>query len=950
MPNTERDVYSDPAPRPLASAARALLAALLLAAPGADFRGAEPSLYPWEGARLAEVPPPEAVLSYRIGERLIGHADAERYLDALDAASDRVRLFGYARSHEGRLLRYAVLSSPENMARLDEHREALKRLANPSGLGAAEADALIRATPVLVWLSYSVHGNEHSSTEAALAVAYHLASAQDERTLRILEKAIIAVDPIQNPDGRDRFISSYSQAAGGAPAFDPAAVEHDEPWPSGRFNHDLFDLNRDWLWQTQPETRGKVAAFLAWRPQVFVDHHEMGTDETYYFAPPRAPINANVSESILKWFKVLGEGNAKVFDALGFDYFTEEVFDLFYPGYGDSWPSLNGAVGMTYEEASASGLAIEKKDGSRLTLRDAARRHIAAGLATAETAAAHREEILRDYFLSRRAALDEGAPGVKAYVIPADTGGADSMARLLTAHGVEVRRFDDEFSVRAAPDAAASPEARRFPRGSFVVPLAQSARRLVTALFERDPRLDEATLKEATERRRLHEDLPFFDITAWSLPLAMNVQAYAATEAPRGAFTPLPQPGASGLPGHAQPPPGFGAWPPAAAHGGAAPPVAQASYAYLLRPTGNDALAAFVFLLAHDDLSVEVAAKKFTLAGNPCPPGTAVLKVHRNPPALHAAVAEAAARFGAVFDAAATGLTEEGIDLGSSSVVAAKMPRIAVVYGEPASPTSVGWLTYTLGERYGVPFVPVRARTLVHYADLRRYDVIVIPDGSASGYADVFGKKGVEQLKAWIEAGGTVVTIKGASAFAADKNVAWTGARAVKRPRGAPIVPAAAAPPEEAKEPSKETPPSLAARGSGNAGTVSPSEEEPGEEGEEPEAIPGAILRVLIEPSHPVAFGYAEEVPVLVNSNLVLSLSKDGVNAGVFASRDRIRLGGFAWKESLDLLAGKAYLVVERVGRGSVVLFSEDPNFRGGWEGLNRMLLNAVLLVPAFEP
>jgi len=940
-------------PAQSATPLRHLLLVLLMLLPGPSPAAGEAPLYPWEAKRLASVPSPASFLGYELGSTMVTDEEAGRYLAALAASSDRVRLFDYARSYEGRTLRYAVISSSANLARLAEARAAVQRLSSPAGLTEEGSGELIEKTPAFVWLSYSVHGNEHSSTEAALAVAYHLASGDDARTRKILDGTVVFIDPIQNPDGRARFIQSCVAASGRSPVTDPAAAEHDEPWPSGRFNHDLFDLNRDWFFQTQPEVRGRVAAFLAWRPQIFVDFHEMGTDSTYYFAPPARPLNSFVSATAVKWFRILGASNARMFDSLGFEYFTHEVFDLFYPGYGDSWPTLNGAIGMTYEEAGTQGLAIERKDGTILTLRDAIRRHVASSLATVETAAERRKEILGDFTSTRREALQEPGAGPRDWVIPGepDRAGAAHLATLLASQGLTVLRASEAFSVRASSDPNAAGETRRFPAGSFIAHVAQPGRRLLSALLERDPAIDGKILAEAKERRRLKQHSPFYDVTSWALPLATDVPVLAAMETPHPASTPLVLPGTSDAPWHLQPPPGRGPWPPSpddVPPGGAtdrAPALARADLAYLMRPGGNGALAAFASFVREKDLAVQVTAKAFTMNGIEYAPGTAILRVQRNPESLHDVVAEASARFDAPVEATSTGLAEEGIDLGSSAVVRVKMPRIAVAYGEPASPPSVGALLYVAGERYGLPLVPVRAGTLVTQADLGDFDVVVLPDGSASGYREAFGKKGLDRIRHWMEEGGTLVTFKGASALAVEKDVNWTSSRLVRKPRSAPLVPSAA----DRKE---QSPP----RSAGKPAGADPKDQDDGsdaddseEDEEAPDAVPGAVLRVLLEPSQPLAFGYTGEVPVLISSNLVFSLSKEGVNAGVFAEVPALRMGGFLWPESADLLAGTPYVLTERVGKGTLVLFADDPDFRGGWDGLNRMLLNALLLVPAFE-
>ena len=305
-----------------------------------------------------------------------------------------------------------IVSSAERIAKLDEIKKGLQRLADPRGASASDLDGLIKTLPVVTWLLHAVHGNEISSSDAALAEAHHLLAAQGDPAVdTILRESIVLIDPLENPDGRSRFVFQNLLGQAAVPDGEPASAEHDEPWPGGRSNHYLFDMNRDWFSQSQPETRGRTKLFLEWYPQVVVDLHEMGGNSSYYFAPPADPLNPHITKAQASWFQVFGKANADRFDARGFSYFIREVYDSFYPGYGESWPIFHGAVGMTYEQASARGLVFRREDDSDLTYRDGVLHHFTAAITTAETAARNREKLLRDFVDYRRTAIAEGERG-----------------------------------------------------------------------------------------------------------------------------------------------------------------------------------------------------------------------------------------------------------------------------------------------------------------------------------------------------------------------------------------------------------------------------------------------------------------------------------------------------------------------------------------------------------
>ena len=357
-----------------------------------------------------------------------------------------MRIVEYGRTWENRPLVYVVIASEENFARLDTIKQGMARLADPRRIDGDDADALIRDLPAVVWLGYGIHGDEISSTDAALYTAYHLLAARDDEIVRTgLESAVVVIDPSQNPDGRNRFVQSNRAAVGNAPSSSPIAAERDQPWPGGRANHYLFDLNRDLIALTQPESRARVKALLEWYPLVVVDAHEMGAESTYFFPPNAEPSNPHITSAQQAALELFGRNNARWFDRFGFEYFTREVFDFFYPGYADTWATFQGGVGMTYEQASARGLEVKRPGGSRLTYADGVRHHFVASMSTIETAAKNRERLLRDFWAYRSSAVDEGRRGsVREHVLPrrGDVSLVDELGRIAARSGNRSETLD----------------------------------------------------------------------------------------------------------------------------------------------------------------------------------------------------------------------------------------------------------------------------------------------------------------------------------------------------------------------------------------------------------------------------------------------------------------------------------------------------------------------------
>ncbi len=692
----------------------------------------------------ASVPTLRAVAGHEFGERITSHAESARYLQALAAGSRRAALVRYGETWEGRALWYLVIGSEANVARLQAIKQGMQALADPRDLADERAQALIADLPAVVWLAYAVHGNEISGTDAGLLTAYHLLAAERDAVAEAArERCVVVIDPLQNPDGRDRFVHYFEQTRGRWPDADSQAAEHNEAWPGGRTNHYLFDMNRDWFALTQPETRGRVAAFLEWYPLVYVDLHEMGSNSSYYFAPPAQPFNPELTDDQHRWLEAFGRNNAAWFDRFGFDYFTRETFDSFYPGYGEGWPMFHGAIGMTYEQASVRGLVVKRDDEVTMHYRDSVQRHFAASLATIETAARDRDGLLRSFLAYRRGAVRRGREAeAKEYVLPPgrDPDRVRKLVRLLLAQGIEVRRADAAFThPRVQPLLGGEAQERVFPVGTFVASRAQPAGRLLETLFARHQDMGEKFIAEQERLRRKRLGTEIYDVTAWSLPLLFDVECWAGLHATESGLTPLRE--APGRDGRA--------------------PDRAAAVAYLV-PWGSAAAARALAAMLREDLRVHAADKAFALAGRDFPAGSLLVKAKGNPPDLLARLQRIAADSGVEVVGTDTAWVDAGIGFGSDRVRFLKKPRIALAWGEGTNSSSAGWARYLLEQEYGLSVTAVHARALGR-AELDRYNVVVLPSGA---YGAALGAA-AERLQEWVSTGGTLVALGEASLWLA---------------------------------------------------------------------------------------------------------------------------------------------------------------------------------------
>ena len=856
------------------------------------------------GARYdPDIPTLEEVAGHGFREAVTPPADVIRYMEALAAAApERTRLIRYAESWEGRPLVVLVIGSPERMARLEEVKAGIARLADPRGLSDAEAETLLAELPVVTALMHGVHGNEISSSGAAMAEAYHLLAATGDADVDlILSESLVLIDPMENPDGRNRFVYQNGIAQARWPDEAGVSAEHDEPWPGGRGNHYLFDLNRDLFIQSQPETRGKVDIFLEFRPHIVADLHEMGGDATYFFPPTAPPSNRWYGERQIALMDVFGEAIAGRFDERGFAYFNRDVYDLFYPGYVDMWPMGHGALGMTYEQASARALTLRRSDGDLLTYGDGVLHHFTAAIETALTSARNRGRILRDYLAFRREGIALGERGPAEVVLHSahDPGMAERLAGLLAENGIDVFRASGPVTVGDRTLAADA---------SFIVPLDQPTHRFIHNLLDAHVPMEEDFVRRQIERRANRQPDEIYDLTAWSQALLWDVEAIetSATGARGEAIATgegLLEAGVSE------------ADVPAAD----VPALPEALVGYLI-PWGTNGAAAVAEAL-REGIRIRAAGAEFTLDGRRFGVGTAIVRAAENDPGLPSRLAGIAARHRAEVVPIDDAYVREGMSLGSRRVRALREPRVLLVYDTPGRSLSVGWARYVLERRYGQRTTAVRASSLGR-ARLADYDVIVFPSGN---YGGAVGDGLLDRLRAWMRDGGTLITMAESSRWASragllDTETERRGGRA-----------------EGDDPPEPDTPEQPIEY----LDAISP-------EDESPEGVPGAILRTLLDTEHWLAAGTDGEIGVLVEGSRVFRpiTLDEGTNVGRYADRENLVLSGIVWEESRPQLASKAFLIHQSVGRGQLVAFAEDPNYRAYAEATQLLFMNAVLLGP----
>ncbi|MEM6453674.1 MAG: M14 family zinc carboxypeptidase [Acidobacteriota bacterium] len=851
------------------------------------------------------MPSPAAFLGRPIGADFTEPARIVDYFETLAAASPRVALTRYGTSYTGRPLLVATITAAANHARIDAIRDAHR-----SRIDGARAEAAADP-PAIVWLGYTIHGNESSCAETAMLTAWLLAAHPDAAAL---DNVVVLLDPLLNPDGYARYEAAYRARRGRAVDAWPDAWEHAEPWPGGRQNHYLHDLNRDWAWLSQQESRARIAQLRRWEPHVVVDFHEMSPPAPYFFPPAADPVHAEIPPAVLDGHRRFGEANAARFDRLGWSFFVRESYDLFYPSYGDTYPSLRGAVGMTYEVAGGwrAGLEMTLPDGRTWRLADRIVRHATTGITTVRTAVADRAQLDRGLRETRRAAQERP---VTTFLWAAETPEADALAGLLRDHGIVVGRLRTPQRLALRPHAATNGGTvrRALGPGTYAVATDQPLGALVRALMDRESVLD-ADFFEAQRARVAQRQRPaFYDITAWSLPLAYNVATWVhdgrvADVAPLPARPIDPSPRVDRRDPTDPPPLGSGP----------DTPVGYAPAAWLVPPQGLRG-----YRLLAEARRAGLPLRRLTAgvtlptiheaADRHVPPGTIVVARvdaagEPTGPRLRALASSVGARVVAFDGAALDGVNARGLGT-ERAVWLPPRVRVGLVAGRGVRSTAHGALWHVLDAALVWPDLHRIDVDRLRAIDLRRLDVLLLPDGD---YDATLDERAVGALRAWVESGGVLVVSERAGAWARENELSRLETRAR---HGAAD--------------------GAADRGPADRG---PAEHRP--------MVPGAIVATRIVADHPLAAGLPAPPPTLVRGRTFLRPSGDPATDVLVVRESDPVLAGVVWPASRGPLAGSLLVAREARGRGAVVTFAQAPVFRSFWRGTAPLLLN-VLLAPA---
>ena len=822
---------------------------------------------------------PADFLGYEMGSQFTPHHRVMDYVQHVAAASPNVEAEPYGESYEGRTLMVAYISTPD---RLDE-RETIRQ-DNLRRIGLADGAPTSDDAPAIVYLSYNVHGNESVSTESALQTLYELADPTNNQTQPWLDNTLVLLDPVVNPDGRARYVNFYRESVGAQPNARRMAREHQEPWPGGRANHYYFDLNRDWAWASQQETQHRLELYNRWMPHVHVDYHEQGIDSPHYFAPAADPFHEDIAAWQREIQTEIGRNHARYFDDNGWRYFTRERFDLFYPGYGDTWPTFNGAIGMTYEQGGSgrAGLMVHTVEGDTLSLRDRFVRHHTTGLSTVETAAREADRLVNEfvsyhetaasnppgdyaaYLVKARDAADEGVPNTPDDRIQAlhEHLQAQGIAATIAGDGTNTQRSGLRYTDQTEQSAAIEP-------GDLVVSLNQPKGRLAKVLMEpRTTVVDSVT----------------YDMTGWSLPYAYGLEAYALEQS-------------VSVSGDAE----------------AAPPTLQGAdterpYAYLAN-WHSITDAAFLSDLIEAGVKVRFAREAFELNGRTFEPGTlAILRANnRNMGAdFDRIVQETATEHARSLYRTATGFMDEEPDLGSGNIRYIDAPHVGVLAGSPLSSLNVGEVWHFFEQQLGYP------ATLLEPDNFRNewlsdLDVLVMPSGS---YGDWLTDERTEALQHWIQNGGHLIALGAANSALSSRDGFDLATPSADED-------SASASPELTRYEDR-------AREAATRGT------------------PGSVHATTLDGSHPLAFGIERYFTLKRSARAFAYLDGGWTVAALEAPTP---LTGFMGHEAQQELDDTLVFGVQPHGQGRITYLVDNPLVRGFWHNGQLLMSNAVFFV-----
>jgi hypothetical protein len=801
--------------------------------------------YPNKGNFDASIPTPEQFLGYAIGEQHTRHDRIVAYLKELDRLSDKVSFEIIGETFERRAQVVAIFSSPENHKNIEQIR--LQHLSN-------QLNGSNNKVPLVIHLAYNVHGNEPSSSEAALLTAYYLTASQSEQTKEWLNNMIITLDPVINPDGRDRHTHWANMHKGTPPVSDPNDREHNEIWPGGRFNHYWFDLNRDWFLGTFPETRNRINFFHKWRPYVQTDHHEMGTNSTFYFDPGKESSNNPIVPDYLykNIYPKFGEYFTKATNSIGSMYFTKEAFDKLYPGYGSSYINFYGGAGFLFEQGSSRG-HVQETTTIPITFGFTIRNQFTASLATITASLAEKEsliELRKQFYVTAKQQATNSIIKGYSFGDAKDFNRTKAFIDLLLLHKIDI------YKVPNSTD--------------YFVPTVQDNYIMVKSIFENQITYKDSTFYDASTWSLIHAyGLPFTEVKS-SMVLAEKVNA------------PLVFNNA---------------------------PIEKSNYAYLVSNTDYN-IHQFIYALQNEGVFVQTATRTFSTNINGENKhfgfGSIIISVQQQKigaDELYNIISKASLAANIKVHTVATGFSNSGIDLGSNYVKTLKKPEAAMIIGTGVAASEAGEIWHLLDQRLHMPITKI---DILNFSRVRleRYNTLVM----VSGAYNFLDKNSVDKIKAWVQNGNTLITIKSGADWAI-KN----GFTKFK----------------------------LAVDSSTTKGRF---DYDRASDMEGAKALGGSIFSIDLDTTHPIGYGFSKRKVSVYKNNATYFQNSTSAYSTIAQYTNTPLVGGYLHPNSLKMIKNSPSILVGAEGSGRVILFADEPNFRGTWYGTNKLFLNALFL------
>ena len=899
-----------------------------------------------DGSYNDDIDHPNKFLDFKIGERVATPEQISEAILSWANQSNRMIIKEYAKSHEGRPLYALFISSPSNLAKLDEIKKNVNLLADGENTNANKARALINNLPAIAWMAYSIHGNETSGADAALASIYHFIASNDEETIDMLDNMLIIIDPLMNPDGRARFAKSLEQYRGTAPNYDDQSLIHTGDWPYGRTNHYFFDLNRDWIYVTQPETRGRVKLINEWKPQILVDAHEMGPQDTFMTGPPREPINKNIDRDLIKWGNVFAQDQGNAFDERNWRFYTGEWHEDLYPGYS-FYVQFRGTLGILYEQSRMAEDGVKRPEGTIQSYKESVHHQYVSTMVNLRTLKENSKAMYRDFWEGRKynVSKDSKYANQTFVILPTENvGRLKTLIEKLQFQGIELYKNNKPILVKNVLKQSGDIDDNfSIPVGSLIIPNRQAEAPIIAAMLEFDAEIDESVLVKEKQANLRDGSSIMYDTTAFNLTMMYGLPSITVPENITNNLSP---------------------W-----------EFNQTNYeidkdALMWSVDGNDDRSvAFAARLMELGVQVRIINKATSLSGHELSRGSVVVLGMDNPlmTDLHILVEKIARNLELSVVSIESGFGPEELpDWGGEHFNLLERPRVAILSHEGFNSYDVGVSWWSIDHHLGIRHSQIN-KSIVNYADLRRYNTIIIPSGGS------LTKNNKTILTDWVKQGGTLIAHNGSvraltseegvgnvkqiqNSFDKSNNFNIDLQREIyalsdeidyESVLGNKVNTEISYPWETSKK------------------KLSQKELEDRDKWQSLFMPSGSFVGARTDQKHWLTFGSTEILPVLYSNYPVLMTDKNSqaaVRIGeiidspennevkvlnwstIPAGKDiNIRMSGLVWPEAAQRIANSAYVTRERLGSGQVILFSGEPNFRGSTLGTNRLWLNAVV-------